>query len=84
MTKVWALVGVLYWLALAALPFLPMYLALWMMSRTHCEISTQCFADAIPVASEMGVALAILAIFLWPFCLWNLGGRWLWRRLRER
>jgi hypothetical protein len=84
MSKAMTALKAAYWIVLALLPFLPAYLASKAMVRTNCGYATQCFSHAIPIASEMGIALGVMALLLWPLCFWHLGGRWAWQRMRSR
>ena len=72
-----------YWLVVAALPFLPIYLDLQLEERIDCTLANGCLQHAIPFISEMGVSCALSALILWPLCVWNLGGRWLWHCARD-
>ena len=73
-----------YWLLVAGLPFLPIYLNDRVQERVACSLADGCLQHAMPFIAEMGVACALLILVLWPLCLWNLGGRYLWRRMVRR
>jgi len=71
-----------YWLLVALLPFLPIYLNDRVQERINCSLADGCLQHAMPFIAEMGIACVIAGLILWPMCLWQLGGRWLWRRMR--
>jgi len=84
MKSLHATVRALYWLALALVPFAPSYFTTVALERSGCSYGSSCFEHAIPVVSEMGVVFGILALLLWPLCVWQLGGRWVWRRVNAK
>jgi len=73
----------IYWLVIACLPFLPIYLHSRVQERVNCGLADGCLAHAMPFIAEMGIACALLGLFLWPLSVWHLGGQWLWKRTRK-
>jgi hypothetical protein len=72
-----------YWLLVALIPFLPIYLNDRVQERVNCSLANGCLQRAMPFIAEMGIACAIAGFILWPMCLWQLGGRWLWGRVLD-
>lgn len=73
----------LYWLVVATLPFLPWYMLNAISERLACEYGTPCFEHGLPYLVEGSVAGLSIGIVLWPMCVWQLGGWYLWSRLRN-
>nr|CAS02587.1 putative integron gene cassette protein [uncultured bacterium]CAS02603.1 putative integron gene cassette protein [uncultured bacterium] len=74
----------LYWLLLSALPFALPLLSITAIERTGCGFFTDCFIEFLPVANMLAIFSAVMAVIIWPVCAWQLGGRQLWQRWRNR
>ena len=73
-----------YWLVIALVPFYPWYMLSRLQDRLACAWGTPCFVHGLPFQVEGSVAGIFTGFILWPMCLWQLGGRYLWRRLVGR
>jgi hypothetical protein len=52
------------------------------MVNRNCMPGTDCLKMATPLFMDIWMLDWIARILLWPLATWNLGGRWLWWRLR--
>ena len=71
-----------YWIALGFVPLL--LLPSFLSSNTDggCWPGTSCWSQ--PLANEAAFVGFVARVLIWPLVAWNLGGRWLWCRLREK
>ena len=73
---------VLFWLAIAYIPLaLEREVTDFMVNR-NCMPGSDCLKIAMPLIVQIGLVDWAARILLWPLAAWNLGGRWLWQRLR--
>jgi len=72
-----------FWLAVAYIPLaLEREVTDFMINR-NCMPGSECLKAAMPLIVQVGLVDWAARILLWPLAAWNLGGRWLWQRLRE-
>jgi hypothetical protein len=74
----------LFWVAIALLPLLMIKSSLASMTDGGCWPGSACFQWSEPLIKQVDLMGLVARVLLWPLALWNLGGRWLWRRLRRR
>jgi hypothetical protein len=84
MEKLKSMLERLYWVAVAAVPFVPWYMLQGLQDRLGCLPGSPCFDFGLPFYAEGAVAGIYTGILLWPMCIWHLGGRYLWRRWSTR
>ncbi|WP_133156404.1 hypothetical protein [Hydrogenophaga pseudoflava] len=72
-----------FWLAVAYLPLaLDREVTNFMVER-NCMPGSDCLAMAMPLIIQVGLVGWAARVLLWPLAAWNLGGRWLWSRIRK-
>ena len=72
-----------FWLAVAYIPIaLEREVTDFMVNR-NCMPGSDCLKMTMPLIVQIGLVSWAARILLWPLTVWNLGGRWLWRRLRS-
>jgi hypothetical protein len=70
-----------YWLFIAASPLLPWYMLSSLQERLACAYGSPCFEHGLPFFVEGVVAGYVVGVVLWPMCVWQLGGRYVWHRM---
>ncbi len=84
MNAIWLLLRILYWGAIACLPFVLQNLyvdfVLWGISNPNAE----CLKTGVPFITSVQLFSWVLMLLLWPLVAWNLGGRLLWERFKLR
>lgn len=55
-----------YWVAVSALPFVPLYLGHRVIGRMGCSFESECFRYGMTFFSEQGIFLVISGALLWP------------------
>jgi hypothetical protein len=82
MKRVFLVVQVVFWLAVAYLPLaLDREVASFMVNG--CMPGSGCLNQAMPLIVQIGLVGWAARILLWPLVIWHLGGGWLWRRFRS-
>jgi hypothetical protein len=76
--------GIVFWLAVAALPMVLDQQVTDFMLERNCMPGTECLRLAMPLIAQVEVVAWGARMLLWPVAIWNLGGRWLWRQARAR
>lgn len=80
MKNLWVVLAKIYWLVVALVPFFPAYMLLKLQDRLACTFNSPCFIHGLPFQVEGSAAGVFTGLVLWPMCLWQLGGGYLWRR----
>ena len=74
---------VVFWIALASLPVVTDSVVTEFMV-TKCAPDSECLTQAMPLIVNIGIITLIERIVLWPVCLWFVGGRWFFYKLRSK
>lgn len=72
----------LYWIAVACVPIFPLYILQTYNSRSACSDSGICFHFGYLLHTEGTVIVLFAAVFLWPLCVWRLGGKHIWPHIK--
>jgi len=72
------ILSIAYWLAVAVIPFGPIYLGQRLIERIGYSVESDCFSYAVAFVSEQGVFLVVSATLLWPIVVFKL-----WQILRS-
>ncbi len=84
MNRIFLLLRVVYWGAIAYLPFVlqEQYVdfTLWAIGHPKAE----CLKTGVPFVTNVQLFCWILMLLLWPLVAWNLGGKFLWERFKLR
>ncbi len=70
-----------FWIALASLPIVTDLVVTEFMV-TDCSPGSDCLVQAMPLIVNIGIITIFERIFLWPICIWFLGGEWVFKKLR--
>ena len=52
-----------------------------LQERLGCAYGTPCFEHGLPFQVEGSFAGLVTGVVLWPMCIWQLGGEYVWRRI---
>lgn len=72
----------LWWIFVAVIP-------LWILSKAEllsfysCPLVGDCYDFAALVKQDLNMFFIVSSVLLWPVCIWNLGGRSLFLKLKR-
>jgi hypothetical protein len=81
MENIRLVVRITWWLMLAAAPLIFWNFIDNVFVEIGCPPRGDCYRPGSTAAFELDVLVSALAIFIWPACIWFLGGRWMVYRL---
>jgi hypothetical protein len=72
----------LYWLAVACIPVVPLYVLGTYDSDPVCSDSGICVHFGHMLTGVEQFAVLVTIVLLWPMCAWQLVGKYFWSHLR--
>lgn len=72
----------IFWIALAILPLVIDYVITAFMVN-DCMVGSPCLTQAMPLIIDIGLITLTMRIFLWPICIWFLGGQWIFSKIMK-
>lgn len=72
----------LYWLAVAGVPLIPLYVLSTYDSAPACDDRGICFHFGYAMNANGTEAILLAMVLLWPMCAWQLVGKHIWFHFR--
>jgi hypothetical protein len=76
-------IKIVWWFVLALIPYAFIYEAnfLWLY---NCPAGGDCYDFAALVKEDLRILFFVSAALIWPVCIWNLGGKYIFLWLRRK
>lgn len=78
-----SLIKWLWWLGVSYIPIAIHNLERQFMASIGCPLSGDCYVPGSEILIDFDILVIGLALYLWPICIWFLGGRYVFGRIRS-